>query len=623
MYIYMQGRRYNLNPADAIGKGGEADIFLVQDLAVKIFKPPNHPDFVGFSAEQQAAQFRLDEHQRKLPDFPHGLPSRVISPQELVRDQAGQRILGYAMQFLPGAEVLYRFTDKRYREQRVPTPHVVQTFLDLHSTVAGLHARQVVIGDFNDLNVLVYPDKPEAYLIDADSMQFGPYQCRLFTARFVDPLRCDAHHLILAHPHVPESDWYAFNVMLMQCLLFVGPYGGVYMPKGNAPRIPHDSRPLKRITVFNPDVIYPKPAVPYSVLPDDLLQHFHLVFERDQRGTFPRPLLERLRWTTCSGCGKEHARATCPFCQHAAPAAIQQVVTMRGTVKATRVFRTSGRILAAAYQDQRLRTLCYERDAYVREADRVIAREPYRPDQRIRLMGDTTLIGRGSDVTVYSLSQPPRSLSVDTYRHLPMFDANATQKVWVSGGQLQRDGKFGDEFPETLGNVLQRQTLLWLGPSFGFGFYRAGDLAVSFVFDAQRQGLNDSVNVPLHGQLVDATCVFSKDRCWFLTVSQEHSRIVHRCTVIRPDGTVDATLEAAPTDVPWLANIRGKAAVGSYLFAATDAGLVRVEAQQGVITQTRDFPDTEPFVDAGSRLVVGGDGIYVIEKQEITRLELT
>ena len=622
MYAYINGRRLNLNPADAIGKGGEADVFLVGNQAVKIFKPPTHPDLVGMAAEQQAAQFRIEEHQRKLRAFPTGLPSRVVVPQDLVLDQSGQRILGYAMQFLPGTEVLYRYTDRRYREQFIPSDHVVQTFLDLHATVAGLHARQVVIGDFNDLNVMVYPQKPEAYLIDADSMQFGAFPCRLFTARFVDPLRCDPQHLLLVKAHLPESDWYAYNVMLMQCLLFVGPYGGVYVPKGKAPRISPDARPLHRLTVFDPNVIYPKPAVPYGVLPDELLQQFHQVFERDQRGTFPRPLLEKLRWTTCTSCGKEHARPTCPFCKQAAPAAVRQVVTIRGTVKATRVFKTSGRILAAAYQSHKLRYLVYERGAYVREADRVIRTEPLRTDQRIRLMGDTTLIGRGGDVEVFSLNDPVKTFLVDTYRHLPMFDANAKQKLWVVNGQLQRDGKFGDEFPETLGTVLQKQTLFWLGPSFGFGFYRAGNLAVSFVFDPQRLGINDGVTVPLRGQLVDATCVFSKDRCWFLTVTQEGTRIVHRCTVVRPDGTVDATLEANPGDLAWLTTIRGKAAAGSYLFAATDAGLVRIEAQGGAITQTRDYPDTEPFVDAGSRLTIGDDGVYVVEKQEITRLEL-
>ena len=45
-------------------------------------------------------------------------------------------------------------------------------------------------------------------------------------------------------------------------------------------RITHDARPLHRITIFHPEVKYPKHAVPYGVLPDDILQYFHLVFEK-------------------------------------------------------------------------------------------------------------------------------------------------------------------------------------------------------------------------------------------------------------------------------------------------------------------------------------------------------
>ena len=147
---------------------------------------------------------------------------------------------------------------------------VLQIFKDLHGTVMGIHGKQVVIGDFNDLNVLV--KGTEAYMVDADSFQFGRFPCRVFTARFVDPLLCDpkSHSPMLVKPHNSESDWYAYAVMLMQCLLYVDPYGGVYIPKDRAKKIPHPQRPLKRVTIFNPEVRYPKPAVHYNVLPDDL-----------------------------------------------------------------------------------------------------------------------------------------------------------------------------------------------------------------------------------------------------------------------------------------------------------------------------------------------------------------
>ena len=42
-----------------------------------------------------------------------------------------------------------------------------------------------MVGDFNDLNILV--TGTDAWLIDADSFQFGTYLSPVFTERFLDP----------------------------------------------------------------------------------------------------------------------------------------------------------------------------------------------------------------------------------------------------------------------------------------------------------------------------------------------------------------------------------------------------------------------------------------------------
>src|SRR5206468_1441187 len=110
----------------------------------------------------------------------------------------------------------------------------------------GLHGAGVVAGDLNDLNILV-TRKDEGFFIDADSYQFGRYRCAVFTERFVDPLLSDAGATAprLARPFEETSDWYAFFVLLMQCLLFVGPYGGIYRPKDQSKRVPAGARPLE------------------------------------------------------------------------------------------------------------------------------------------------------------------------------------------------------------------------------------------------------------------------------------------------------------------------------------------------------------------------------------------
>ena len=313
MDVYLRQKKIRLDPTASIGKGGEADVFDLGDGRVlKLWKTPDHPDYAGLPSEQDAARERIEAQQDKIRAFPRGLPDRVIAPVELATDRSGKRLVGFAMPFVAGAEVLLRYGDPAARRAGLPAGDAIAALADLHATVDSLHRLGITIGDFNDLNVLVRDRR--AYLIDADSFQFGAFLCRVYTERFVDPLVCDPSldQPVLGRPYSAGSDWYAFAVMVMQSLVCVGPYGGIYRPRAASARVPQAARPLHRITVFHPEVQYPKPAIPYRVLPDDLLHHLHLVFERDHRGVFPRGLLDELVWTRCPLCGAEHARDALP-----------------------------------------------------------------------------------------------------------------------------------------------------------------------------------------------------------------------------------------------------------------------------------------------------------------------
>ncbi len=118
MDVCINGQRLTLKPQQAIGKGGEADILAFGKAQVlKIFKSPSHPDYAGQPQEQQQAQLRLAEHQRKLPAFPAALPERVIAPEALA--MAGSHIVGYSMRYLRAAEVLQRYVERSFRQQGV------------------------------------------------------------------------------------------------------------------------------------------------------------------------------------------------------------------------------------------------------------------------------------------------------------------------------------------------------------------------------------------------------------------------------------------------------------------------------------------------------------------------
>lgn len=617
MDIYLNQKRIKVNPKNAIGKGGEADIYdLKNGKVLKLFKTADHPDYQLLPQEQLAAQARLSLHQQKLPAFPQNLPARVIKPETLATDQQGM-ILGYAMPFLQNTVSLLKYSDRNYRQTNAISQQVVtDLFRDLLETVLQIHQANVTIGDFNDLNLLV--SQNQVHLIDADSFQFGQFPCQVFTARFVDPLLCDRHanQPILTSSHNHNSDWYAFTVMLMQSLLYVDPYGGVYKPKSQASQIPHSARPLHRVTIFHPDVRYPKPAIPYKVLSDDLLQHFHNCFEKDWRGDFPKPLLQSMRWTKCNQCGIEHLKNTCPVCTPLVAFHPSKGATgdEGKRCKVIYIFQTEGVILQVTLQNNSLNYLYHINHEFKREDNAVLLSGDLDAKIQFTIFGKSTVVTKQGKAITIAQGQP-QAIAAELIR------ANSFSRYWIDQGQLLRDGKLGNEY---IGDILEGQTQFWIGETFGFGFYRAGAISVAFTFDAKRVGICDRVNIPpIQGELIDANCVFSNDLCWFCTITQEQGNMMHRVSVLRPTGELVATIAAPKGNLPWLTNIHGCSAIANWLFVPTDEGIARVEVNNGQIMITKTFPETEPYVDSGCSLIVGSQGIYVIHAQKILQLQLS
>ncbi|NMF58059.1 hypothetical protein [Pseudanabaena yagii] len=616
MDIYLNQKRIKVNPKNAIGKGGEADIYdLKNGKVLKLFKTADHPDYQLSPQEQLAAQARLSIHQQKLPAFPQNLPVRVIKPEALATDKQGM-ILGYAMPFLQNTVPLLKYSDRTYRQTNgISQQFVTNLFSDLHETVLKIHQANVTIGDFNDLNLLVHQN--QVNIIDADSFQFGQFPCQVFTARFVDPMLCDrnANQPILISPHNPESDWYAFTVMLMQSLLYVDPYGGVYKPKSQSDMIPHSARPLHRITVFHRDVRYPKPAITQRVLSDDLLDHFYKCFEQDWRGVFPQALLTSMHWQKCQQCGIEHLTNTCPVCKPLILSipSISGRISYGGMCKVVQIFQTEGVILKVALQNKLLQYLYHENLDFKREDNNVLLSGELDANIQFAILGKSTILAKQGTALTLTQGQA-QAIAADLIR------TNSFSRYWIDRGQLLRDGKLGNEY---IGDILEGQTQFWVGETFGFGFYRAGAISVAFTFGAKRAGIGDRVKIPpIQGELIDANCLFSNDICWFFTITQEQGNIIHRVSVLRPTGEFVTTIAAPRGDLAWLTNIHGCSAIASWLFVPTDEGIVRLEVNQGKIMITKTFLETEPYVDSGCSLIVGSQGIYVIHAQKILQLQL-
>lgn len=642
--VYINGRRIRLDPAASKGKGGEADIYSIgqfyndsREIAAKIYKGPDHPDYKNADGspnahEQKGAENRLLINQTKLRDFPQNLPSQVIAPIDFATDKSGKLIRGFTLEFLAGYNLLIDFKFKTFRQGGgIGQDLVCDTFSRVYDMVTGIHTAGVVIGDFNDLNVMVSP-KPDLKikLIDADSMQFGKFYCGTFTQTFVDPILCisnpdpNVSGPILQKPHNQDSDWYAFAVMFMQSLLFLdsGPYGGMYKPKDKTKRIANSDRWADRITVFHPEVVYPKPSIPLSVLPDDLLQMFHNMFVKDKRDKFPSKLLN-LTWTTCN-CGATYARNSCPICNTASPFQPTQVVRVHGKVKVTQVFKKPGVVITyATTQNGDIKYVYHDGQTYRRESNEPIGSGPLDSQIRFRINGPQTIMGKGNSLLTFEQGQVVDKSNVDCYGILPVFDANKNNRFWLYNGNLLRNKEvLGLHSSEVVGQVLANQTLFWVGSKLGFGFYRAGDLSRAFVFATDHLGINDSVDVPIRGQLIDSTCVFSDKLCWFFVSTREGSKMLNHCHVIQADGKLVASVTAEQGNEPWLDHLRGKMAAGHSLFIPTDDGMIRMNVVGGRIQKAAEFPDTAVFVTSGSVLLPGKQGVFVVENHEIQVLQM-
>ncbi len=314
MKVLVDGDTIDLTSVPLLGHGGEADVYDLGARALKLYKGPRHPDVVGDKLREAAAAARLGDAEARLGSFPRNLPARVAAPRALARDVKKRAVLGYVMDKLPGRP-LYELGEPRVRRAGgVELDELVAALRDLHATVAALHRAGVVIGDFNDGNVLV--DGGRAWLIDADSFAWGAWPSLMFTERFVDPRLCDPSLPApgLIKPHDQLSDWFAYAVMLFRTLCWVGPFGGVHQPADPTRRVAPAARPLRGPSVFDPEIVYPRSAAPLAVLSDELLDHFAAVFDRGQRAPFPPALLDRLRLRRCTTCGLDHARARCPAC---------------------------------------------------------------------------------------------------------------------------------------------------------------------------------------------------------------------------------------------------------------------------------------------------------------------
>lgn len=583
--VYVGGKALRLRDEDLLGEGGEGRVYRAGDRAIKVFAAPN------------------DERAEKLAAFPAGLPREVVAPLDLCVDRAGA-VVGYAMRVVEGAVDMHKASQRKWQRSAASPREILAVLRALARVVAELHARGVVVGDLNDGNVALAPLPRggfEPCLIDADSMQYARFACRVAHERFLDP-RLYGVDLATTAALSRASDLYALAVLAFSTLVFVHPFGGAH------PSFPTLLRRAEaRCSVLAPGVKLPASAQRPDVLPDDALAWFERVFEKDAREPLPPAVLEA-PLVLCA-CGAAHARRACPACS--AKVLVAPPVRARGRVRVTTLAR--GRVLAASAHGALAYAL--EKDgAVVREDGRLVSATP--PRGTVRVAGAATWIFDAGRAFRVEGERVVESVAVGTARGEPAADAGPAGLVYASGDQLVRasDGT-------RLGTILEGQTHVRVGARLGFAFYRAGAFTVAFVFDVHKGPLAQLDLPHLEGRLVDWECAFDDAHVLFSAATERGGRVVHEAHLVDARGALLASERGAPDPAsPMLGYVAGKCLAGGAVMAATDDGLVLVRADRASrsFVPVRAFPETRDLVPAGADLLVApGGALYVVTHDEL------
>ncbi len=237
--IVFTSTRQPLIVRDPIARGGEAIVYAVQ----------RQPDAV---AKIYTAQ--RDDYDRKLgwmianpPDDPNqsiGHPS-IAWPRERLYDANG-RLVGYLMPRIHGAVKLLEVFNPRLRAQTLPSfnwKYLHRAARNLASALDALHARDYVVGDLNESNILVMPTALVT-LIDTDSFQARAqsngrtelYPCPVARWEYTPPeLQGRA---LDRTPRLPEHDAFGLGVLIFQMLLNGShPFRGRWLGRGDPPAI--------------------------------------------------------------------------------------------------------------------------------------------------------------------------------------------------------------------------------------------------------------------------------------------------------------------------------------------------------------------------------------------------
>lgn len=611
--IYKQ-HQIQLDEKNSLGTGGEATVILHDKLAFKLYHTPSK------------------ERSEKLKDFLQlntKLPDNVAFPIDLVFDTKS-KVIGFTMPVANKCKEVINLSNKKYRSQeQITSNDIISVFKHMKTTLDEIHSNNLIIGDFNDLNVLFTTNFLSVF-IDVDSFQFGKYPCQVGTDQFIDPSLYGID--LTKKPYFSkETDWYSFAVMLFKSLLFAHPYGGVHRTYQTL-----FDRAQQKITVFEKDVIYPKIAINPDTLSDDLLDYFHKVFKQGKRFDIPQSTLQNLEFVPCNKCNNSFykGRGQCPICFGVVVKPvidISQIITKKQIDNdrciADTLFFTEGIILfSKVLADNRIVIVEYvsnQTNLHILDGKKTTLKlwNGHFRDTKYDFFKNYFVVCQEKDLLVFDISskllKPLAKTTTQTFDATSIFSCSETKLYRLTDKVLSICEVYNGALVENVSiQTLENQTWLDVGSNdLGIGYFRIFDQYHYFVFSPK--GRFEINLTKQNGKIIETCAEFSKSTILFLQKTLYKGRTYSHYHIIDDQGQILESKSEESISSDLLKNLSGKSLVGTTIVHPSDAGIVLEKKQQMSLKK-----ETSAYVDSNDKLSIYKDGILALSEHKATFLRL-
>jgi len=244
-----------LDKQTPLAEGGEGWIYDYNNQIIKVYK----------------STVNIKEKEKKIKQLmTKNLPAQVITPIDVLTDNKN-KFIGYVMNKIDGEE-FKRLSNKKYiTSNNITVQNISIMLVKIKDTLDILHSQNIRIGDLNDSNIL-FDQNYKVYFIDVDSWAIDGIPCDVIMDTFRD-------NLLVGNNFTPQTDYYAFAVLIFKSLTRLHPFGGTTNPDMNIV-----DRMKKQISVIeNSKIVIPKNIDQWDFMSPKLIEDLKKIYETNNR----------------------------------------------------------------------------------------------------------------------------------------------------------------------------------------------------------------------------------------------------------------------------------------------------------------------------------------------------